>query len=99
MTCPRTTQPHSPTSAWLKVSWAAWGVILCDRCRGVQGRSHAISPQLQDWEDHIRRDIRQLLSLRPEERFSGRAVARIFHGIGEGHGAALIREELGTRAG
>ncbi|XP_031203641.1 ATP-dependent DNA helicase Q4 isoform X2 [Mastomys coucha] len=37
--------------------------------------------QLQDWEDQIRRDIRQLLSLRPEERFSGRAVARIFHGI------------------
>lgn len=37
--------------------------------------------QLQDWEDHIRRDIRQLLSVRPEERFSGRAVARIFHGI------------------
>ncbi|MBZ3872929.1 ATP-dependent DNA helicase Q4 [Sciurus carolinensis] len=38
--------------------------------------------QLQDWEDHVRRDIRQLLSLRPEERFSSRAVARIFHGIG-----------------
>ncbi|XP_028634658.1 ATP-dependent DNA helicase Q4 [Grammomys surdaster] len=37
--------------------------------------------QLQDWEDQIRRDICQLLSLRPEERFSGRAVARIFHGI------------------
>ncbi|XP_050001239.1 ATP-dependent DNA helicase Q4 [Alexandromys fortis] len=37
--------------------------------------------QLQDWEDYIRRDIRQLLSVRPEERFSGRAVARIFHGI------------------
>ncbi|XP_073925573.1 ATP-dependent DNA helicase Q4 isoform X2 [Castor canadensis] len=37
---------------------------------------------LQDWEDQIRRDIRQLLSLRPEEKFSGRAVARIFHGIG-----------------
>ncbi|XP_052604115.1 ATP-dependent DNA helicase Q4 isoform X4 [Peromyscus californicus insignis] len=37
--------------------------------------------ELQDWEDHIRRDIRQLLSVRPEERFSGRAVARIFHGI------------------
>lgn len=37
--------------------------------------------QLQDWEDQIRRDIRQFLSLRPEERFSGRAVARIFHGI------------------
>ncbi|XP_008068161.1 ATP-dependent DNA helicase Q4 [Carlito syrichta] len=38
--------------------------------------------RLQDWEDQIRRDIRQLLSLRPEEKFSGRAVARIFHGIG-----------------
>ncbi|CAH6791102.1 ATP-dependent DNA helicase Q4 [Phodopus roborovskii] len=37
--------------------------------------------ELQDWEDHIRHDIRQFLSLRPEERFSGRAVARIFHGI------------------
>ncbi|XP_042121276.1 ATP-dependent DNA helicase Q4 isoform X1 [Peromyscus maniculatus bairdii] len=37
--------------------------------------------ELQDWEDHIRRDVRQLLSVRPEERFSGRAVARIFHGI------------------
>ncbi|CAO2601871.1 ATP-dependent DNA helicase Q4 [Lemmus lemmus] len=37
--------------------------------------------QLQDWEHHIRCDIRQLLSLRPEERFSGRAIARIFHGI------------------
>lgn len=38
--------------------------------------------QLQDWEDQVRRDIRLLLSLRPEERFSSRAVARIFHGIG-----------------
>ncbi|ELV13614.1 ATP-dependent DNA helicase Q4 [Tupaia chinensis] len=38
--------------------------------------------RLQDWEEQVRRDTRQLLSLRPEERFSGRAVARIFHGIG-----------------
>ncbi|XP_062043816.1 ATP-dependent DNA helicase Q4 [Lepus europaeus] len=38
--------------------------------------------RLQDWEDQVRRDIRLLLSLRPEERFSGRALARIFHGIG-----------------
>nr|XP_051684655.1 ATP-dependent DNA helicase Q4 isoform X2 [Oryctolagus cuniculus] len=38
--------------------------------------------RLQDWEEQIRRDIRLLLSLRPEERFSGRALARIFHGIG-----------------
>ncbi|XP_055204539.2 ATP-dependent DNA helicase Q4 isoform X10 [Gorilla gorilla gorilla] len=38
--------------------------------------------RLQDWEDQVRCDIRQFLSLRPEEKFSGRAVARIFHGIG-----------------
>ncbi|PNI88679.1 RECQL4 isoform 9, partial [Pan troglodytes] len=37
---------------------------------------------LQDWEDQVRCDIRQFLSLRPEEKFSSRAVARIFHGIG-----------------
>lgn len=44
-------------------------------------RSHAVLSQLQDWEDQVRRDVHQLLSLRPEEKFSGRAVARIFHGI------------------
>ncbi|NP_001399966.1 ATP-dependent DNA helicase Q4 isoform 14 [Homo sapiens] len=38
--------------------------------------------RLQDWEDQVRCDIRQFLSLRPEEKFSSRAVARIFHGIG-----------------
>lgn len=40
-------------------------------------------PQLQDWEVQIRRDIRHFLSSWPEQQFSGRAVARIFHGIGE----------------
>lgn len=64
----------------------------------AQMRSHAILPQLQDWEDQIRRDVRQLLSLRPEERFSGRAVARIFHGIGEGHGVAWCQRGMGIRA-
>ncbi|XP_066121459.1 ATP-dependent DNA helicase Q4 [Saccopteryx bilineata] len=38
--------------------------------------------ELQDWEDQIRRDVRHFLSLWPEQQFSGRAVARIFHGIG-----------------
>lgn len=38
--------------------------------------------QIQDWEDQVRRDVRHLLSLWPEQQFSGRAVARIFHGIG-----------------
>lgn len=42
--------------------------------------------QIQDWEDQVRRDVRHLLSLWPEQQFSGRAVARIFHGIGEGLG-------------
>lgn len=41
-------------------------------------------PQLQDWEDQVRRDVRHFLSSWPEQQFSGRAVARIFHGIGEG---------------
>nr|XP_039320671.1 ATP-dependent DNA helicase Q4 isoform X3 [Saimiri boliviensis boliviensis] len=52
---------------------------------GGVGDTHGPEPgqaRLQDWEDQVRRDIRQLLSLRPEEKFSGRAVARIFHGIG-----------------
>ncbi|XP_062900702.1 LOW QUALITY PROTEIN: ATP-dependent DNA helicase Q4 [Mobula hypostoma] len=37
--------------------------------------------KFSDWESHIRADIRLLLSLRLDEKFSGRAVARIFHGI------------------
>ncbi|XP_013851840.2 ATP-dependent DNA helicase Q4 isoform X2 [Sus scrofa] len=38
--------------------------------------------QATDWEAQIRRDIRHLLSSWPEQQFSGRAVARVFHGIG-----------------
>ncbi|KAF6100893.1 RecQ like helicase 4 [Phyllostomus discolor] len=38
--------------------------------------------ELQDWEDQVRREVRHFLSLWPEQQFSGRAVARIFHGIG-----------------
>ncbi|KAI5929445.1 ATP-dependent DNA helicase Q4 [Manis javanica] len=37
---------------------------------------------LQAWEDKVRQDIRRLLSTWPEQQFSGRAVARVFHGIG-----------------
>uniref|UniRef100_A0A8C9U2N2 DNA 3'-5' helicase n=1 Tax=Scleropages formosus TaxID=113540 RepID=A0A8C9U2N2_SCLFO len=37
---------------------------------------------MKDWEDQIRADIRSFLSSRSDEKFSGRAVARIFHGIG-----------------
>ncbi|KAJ8334100.1 hypothetical protein SKAU_G00397390 [Synaphobranchus kaupii] len=38
--------------------------------------------KLKDWEDQIRADIRSFLACRSDEKFSGRAVARIFHGIG-----------------
>ncbi|KAM6445865.1 LOW QUALITY PROTEIN: ATP-dependent DNA helicase Q4 [Rhynochetos jubatus] len=38
--------------------------------------------QLRDWENRIRADVRHFLAIRPDEKFSGRAVARIFHGIG-----------------
>nr|XP_054972082.1 ATP-dependent DNA helicase Q4 isoform X3 [Pan paniscus] len=50
--------------------------------RELRGSLMCLSTQLQDWEDQVRCDIRQFLSLRPEEKFSSRAVARIFHGIG-----------------
>uniref|UniRef100_H9GGL3 DNA 3'-5' helicase n=1 Tax=Anolis carolinensis TaxID=28377 RepID=H9GGL3_ANOCA len=36
----------------------------------------------RDWEDQIRADVRHFLSIRQDEKFSGRAVARILHGIG-----------------
>ncbi|XP_062424557.1 ATP-dependent DNA helicase Q4 [Rhea pennata] len=38
--------------------------------------------KLRDWESQIRADIRHFLSIRQDEKFSGRALARIFHGIG-----------------
>ncbi|XP_032391324.1 ATP-dependent DNA helicase Q4 isoform X2 [Etheostoma spectabile] len=53
-------------------------------------RSHMLAPvdieeldkyKLSDWENQIRADIRGFLSNRSDEKFSGRAVARILHGI------------------
>ncbi|XP_029701297.1 ATP-dependent DNA helicase Q4-like [Takifugu rubripes] len=38
--------------------------------------------KILDWEDQIRADIRGFLASRSDEKFSGRAVARILHGIG-----------------
>ncbi|KAJ0055103.1 hypothetical protein NL108_009036, partial [Boleophthalmus pectinirostris] len=37
--------------------------------------------KLLDWEGQIRADIRSFLANRSDEKFSGRAVARILHGI------------------
>ncbi|XP_039978354.1 ATP-dependent DNA helicase Q4 isoform X2 [Xiphias gladius] len=54
-------------------------------------RDHALKPvdieeldkyKLLDWESQIRADIRSFLTNRSDEKFSGRAVARILHGIG-----------------
>ncbi|XP_064910736.1 ATP-dependent DNA helicase Q4 isoform X1 [Columba livia] len=38
--------------------------------------------QRQDWENQIRADVRHFLAIRHDEMFTGRAIARIFHGIG-----------------
>uniref|UniRef100_A0A8D0HLI8 DNA 3'-5' helicase n=1 Tax=Sphenodon punctatus TaxID=8508 RepID=A0A8D0HLI8_SPHPU len=38
--------------------------------------------ELREWEGQIRADIRNFLSIRQDEKFSSRAVARVFHGIG-----------------
>ncbi|XP_043072964.1 ATP-dependent DNA helicase Q4 [Puntigrus tetrazona] len=38
--------------------------------------------KMRDWEAQICADIRGFLSSRCDEKFSGRAVARVFHGIG-----------------
>uniref|UniRef100_A0A674I039 DNA 3'-5' helicase n=1 Tax=Terrapene triunguis TaxID=2587831 RepID=A0A674I039_9SAUR len=38
--------------------------------------------ELREWEGQIRSDIWNFLSIRQDEKFSGRAIARIFHGIG-----------------
>ncbi|KAL7990264.1 hypothetical protein Chor_010618 [Crotalus horridus] len=43
---------------------------------------HLQDVQFQEWEQQIRADVRHFLSIRQDEKFSGRAVARIFHGIG-----------------
>ncbi|MEQ2270901.1 hypothetical protein XENORESO_016764, partial [Xenotaenia resolanae] len=54
-------------------------------------REHTLQPvdleeldkyKLLDWESQIRADIRGFLANRSDEKFSGRAVARILHGIG-----------------
>ncbi|KAG9472994.1 hypothetical protein GDO78_015296 [Eleutherodactylus coqui] len=37
----------------------------------------------EDWKVQVCSDVRLFLSIRQDERFSGRALARIFHGIGK----------------
>ncbi|XP_045915441.1 ATP-dependent DNA helicase Q4 isoform X2 [Micropterus dolomieu] len=56
-----------------------------------RGRGHTLAPvdieeldkyKLSDWESQITADIRSFLANRSDEKFSGRAIARILHGIG-----------------
>ncbi|KAJ6661526.1 hypothetical protein lerEdw1_014436 [Lerista edwardsae] len=47
-----------------------------------QGAQDLQDVKLRELEEQIRADIRHFLSIRQDEKFSGRAVARIFHGIG-----------------
>lgn len=51
-----------------------------------EGGDILLSPrpsQRQDWENQIRADVRHFLAIRHDETFTGRAIARIFHGIGK----------------
>ncbi|XP_041823311.1 ATP-dependent DNA helicase Q4 isoform X2 [Melanotaenia boesemani] len=65
--------------------------LLSDYFDKRRDRDHTLQPveleeldkyKLLDWENQIRADIRSFLAIRSDEKFSGRAVARIFHGIG-----------------
>uniref|UniRef100_A0A8C0UYZ1 DNA 3'-5' helicase n=1 Tax=Cyanistes caeruleus TaxID=156563 RepID=A0A8C0UYZ1_CYACU len=49
---------------------------------GFWGWEFGILLWLKDEEEEIRAEIRKLLAAFPDEEFTGRAVARIFHGIG-----------------
>ncbi|XP_034016922.1 ATP-dependent DNA helicase Q4 isoform X2 [Thalassophryne amazonica] len=48
----------------------------------LEDSEHLDKFKLCDFKDQIRADVRSFLSNRSDEKFSGRAVARIFHGIG-----------------
>ncbi|KAM5315537.1 ATP-dependent DNA helicase Q4 isoform 2-T2 [Glossophaga mutica] len=75
-------QPDEDRSARLK---ALLSHYFEEERPGVEGEAQGPEPgqaELQDWEDQVRREVRHFLSLWPEQQFSGRAVARIFHGIG-----------------
>ncbi|XP_043924010.1 ATP-dependent DNA helicase Q4 [Protopterus annectens] len=47
-----------------------------------QGEESLSKVKLKDCAEQIHLDIRSFLSIHPEEKFTGRSIARIFHGIG-----------------
>lgn len=59
----------------------------------------AFPSQLREWESQIRADVRHFLAIRQDEKFSGRAVARIFHGIGTRRWWEFLGEGFRCRIG
>uniref|UniRef100_A0A8D2Q8A3 DNA 3'-5' helicase n=1 Tax=Varanus komodoensis TaxID=61221 RepID=A0A8D2Q8A3_VARKO len=76
--CDRVDEGRSAQLKSLLMNYFEKGTVLDEE----QGAEDLQDNKLQDWEEHIRADIRHFLSIRHDERFTGRAVARIFHGIG-----------------
>ncbi|XP_053561089.1 ATP-dependent DNA helicase Q4 [Bombina bombina] len=54
------------------------GIDDCD----VDDQEDLSHCKAQDWKDQVRADVRLFLSIHQEERFNGRAISRVFHGIG-----------------
>uniref|UniRef100_A0A8C3U2S3 DNA 3'-5' helicase n=1 Tax=Catharus ustulatus TaxID=91951 RepID=A0A8C3U2S3_CATUS len=64
---------------YLKISQNSLGIPRIPGKEEEEEKNPGIAP---DQEEEIRAEIRKFLAAYPEEEFSGRAVARIFHGIG-----------------
>ncbi|KAG8134056.1 hypothetical protein E2320_011793 [Naja naja] len=76
-------QERSSQLKSLLVAYFEKQTVLDETSMGAErGADHLQDAQFQQWELQIQGDIRHFLSIRQDEKFSGRAVARIFHGIG-----------------
>ncbi|XP_058032506.1 ATP-dependent DNA helicase Q4 isoform X2 [Ahaetulla prasina] len=81
--CDQADQERSSQLKSLLVAYFEKQPVLDETSVGAErGADHLQHVQFQKWEQQIRADIRHFLSIRQDEKFSGRAVARIFHGIG-----------------
>ncbi|XP_045633383.1 LOW QUALITY PROTEIN: ATP-dependent DNA helicase Q4 [Ursus americanus] len=75
-------QPDEERSAMLKTLLSCYFEEEGPGCVEDEQGPEPGQTGIQDWEDQVRQDVRHLLSSWPDQQFSGRAVARIFHGIG-----------------
>ncbi|XP_026578780.1 ATP-dependent DNA helicase Q4 [Pseudonaja textilis] len=81
--CDHADQEKSSQLKSLLVAYFEKQPVLDEPSTGAErGADHLQDAQFQQWEQQIQGDIRHFLSIRQDEKFSGRAVARIFHGIG-----------------